>query len=197
MTTTGVRDGRTTDGRTDRGGGRIATDRIAGRTNAGRTNAGRTRVSEFLNLDFALRRRTDGWSTEERSIEVEVRFDDVVVGRGRNPIMWSFALIAAGFLLSTMLAAYFSLRSARRRKLALEERESREAREAMREIIEGKEARHAAWAGRCSGMEMPDGKICVGVVVVEEEDGVAEDEEEDEEDGADVEALVEVFVDKT
>ena len=71
MTTTGVRDGRTTDGRTDgpidRGGGRIATDRIAGRTNAGRTNAGRTRVSEFLNLDFALRRRTDGWSTEERS----------------------------------------------------------------------------------------------------------------------------------
>ena len=132
--------------------------------------------------------------------EVEVEPDDVVgivAVRRRNPIMWSFALIATGFLLSTMLAAYFSLRSARRRKLALEERESREAREAMREIIEGKEARHAAWAGRCSGMEMPDGKICVGVVVVEEEDGVAEDEEEDEEDGADVEALVEVFVDKT
>jgi len=44
---------------------------------------------------------------------------------------------------------------------------------------------------------MPDGKICVGVVVVEEEDGGAEDEEEDEEDGGDVEALVEVFVEKT
>jgi len=152
-------------------------------------------------LDFAFakanRRLVD---RDEVEAEFEVEPDDdvgIVAVRGRNPIMWSFALIATGFLLSTMLAAYFSLRSARRRKLALEERESREAREAMREIIEGKEARHAAWAGRCSGMEMPDGKICVGVVVVEEEDGVAEDEEEDEEDGGAGEALVEVFVEKT
>jgi len=149
-------------------------------------------------LDFAFA-KANRRLVDRDEVEAEVEPDDVgiVVGRGRNPIMWSFALIAAGFLLSTMLAAYFSLRSARRRKLALEERESREAREAMREIIEGKEARHAAWAGRCSGMEMPDGKICVGVVVVEEEDGGAEDEEEDEEDGGDGEALVEVFVEKT
>ena len=175
-------DDRRTDGRIDRSRRREDRDRSNRGTNAGRTE----RVSEFLNLDFALA-KANRRLVDRGEVEAEVEPDDVgiVVGRGRNPIMWSFALIAAGFLLSTMLAAYFSLRSARRRKLALEERESREAREAMREIIEGKEARHAAWAGRCSGMEMPDGKICVGVVVVEEEDG------------GDVEALVEVFVEKT
>ena len=57
----------------------------------------------------------------------------------------------------------------------MEERERRAAREAMREMFEAKEATHAAWAGRCSGIEMPDGKVCVGIVVEEEE----EEEEED------------------
>ena len=52
----------------------------------------------------------------------------------------------------------------------MEERERRAAREALREVFEVKEATHAAWAGRCSGMEMPDGTVCVGVVVAEDED---------------------------
>lgn len=84
--------------------------------------------------------------------------------------MWAFAMMATGFLLTMMLAAYVSLRGARQRKIAMEERERRAAREAMREMFEAKEATHAAWAGRCSGIEMPDGKVCVGIVVEEEEE---------------------------
>ena len=102
--------------------------------------------------------------------------------------MWAFAMMATGFLMTTMLAAYVSLRGARQRKIAMEERERRAAREALREMFEAKEATHAAWAGRCSGIEMPDGKVCVGIVVVEDEE-----EEEEEEDAT---ACVEVCVDK-
>lgn len=89
--------------------------------------------------------------------------------------MWAFAMMATGFLLTMLLAAYVSLRGARQRKIAMEERERRAAREALREMFEAKEATHAAWAGRCSGIEMPDGKVCVGIVVVDkdEEDVVA------------------------
>ena len=100
--------------------------------------------------------------------------------------MWAFAMMATGFLLTMMLAAYVSLRGARQRKIAMEERERRAAREALMEMFEAKEATHAAWAGRCSGIEMPDGKVCVGIVVVE-------DEEEEEEDAT---ACVEVCVEK-
>jgi len=84
--------------------------------------------------------------------------------------MWAFAMMATGFLMTMMLAAYVSLRGARQRKIAMEERERRAAREALREMFEAKEATHAAWAGRCSGIEMPDGKVCVGIVVVEDEE---------------------------
>jgi hypothetical protein len=104
--------------------------------------------------------------------------------------MWAFAMMATGFLLTMMLAAYVSLRGARQRKIAMEERERRAAREALMEMFEAKEATHAAWAGRCSGIEMPDGKVCVGIVVVEDED---EEEEEEEEDAT---ACVEVCVEK-
>lgn len=90
-------------------------------------------------------------------------------GGGAMP-MWAFAMMATGVLLSMMLAAYVSLRGARQRKIAMEERERRAAREALREVFEVKEATHAAWAGRCSGIEMPDGKVCVGIVVAEDED---------------------------
>lgn len=100
--------------------------------------------------------------------------------------MWAFAMMATGFLLTMMLAAYVSLRGARQRKIAMEERERRAAREALMEMVEAKETTHAAWAGRCSGIEMPDGKVCVGIVVVEDED-------EEEEDAT---ACVEVCVEK-
>lgn len=128
----------------------------------------------------------DGVVTEDETTTTMTTTTSGMSGGGMP--MWAFAMMATGFLLTMMLAAYASLRGARQRKIAMEERERRAAREALMEMFEAKEATHAAWAGRCSGIEMPDGKVCVGIVVVEDEE-----EEEEEEDAT---ACVEVCVDK-